>query len=340
MRERETPARRGPGRSAGSPPPAAAVDPLAAAAAHETPGGPRRGAHYAPAIAHLDPQRSTALDFPRVAGLIEDALAALPAGEHPYPRAKAVVDELVMTRPGPWPLELIWSYWHDAMRLDDAVDVVRGLPGVPAGSVVGRLVAGMAGDVSRTTAAERAEAYFHAYGLRLDASTPPSLLREGRFAPALHTLLERASRFYRDDDDTGRVADALPLLHALADLQNLLNEQVHPALESLVRGARRDALMALYALSRPELRPLLPIHRHVMLPELWMPALDAIATLERWQQVSAGFFAQLAQQGERILLSVRFGSWPATADRDQAANWARFWRAEVQGYGLARAVVA
>jgi hypothetical protein len=250
-----------------------------------------------------------------------------------------VVDALVMDRPGPWPLELIWSFWLDAMRLEEALGVIDLLPGVPGGSTVARLLAGMASDASRTSLGARAEAYRHAYGLRLDAATPPSLLRQARVPSALGTLLRRAARFLRDDDDTTITADAQPLLHALADLENLLNEAVHPALEDVTRSARRDMLLGLYALGRPELRPLLPIRRQVVLPEPWMAAVDAVATLERWPQVSSGFFGQLADAGERILLSVRFGGWAQFTDGDRAAGWARFWRAELHAYRLSRAVV-
>ena len=44
-------------------------------------------------------------------------------------------------------------------------------------------------------------------------------------------------------------------------------------------------------------------------------------------------FHHLASFGEQILLSIRFGDW---TDLDKkaahAANWARYWRSEIQGY--------
>src|SRR5262249_31860863 len=43
-------------------------------------------------------------------------------------------------------------------------------------------------------------------------------------------------------------------------------------------------------------------------------------------------FRNLGVFGEQILLSVRFGAWSDVNDRNQAANWARYWRAEIQGY--------
>ena len=36
--------------------------------------------------------------------------------------------------------------------------------------------------------------------------------------------------------------------------------------------------------------------------------------------------------GEQILLSIRYGAWSDVNEPVQAANWARFWRPEIQGY--------
>jgi hypothetical protein len=41
---------------------------------------------------------------------------------------------------------------------------------------------------------------------------------------------------------------------------------------------------------------------------------------------------QYAIFGEQIVLSVRYGNWSEVNVPAQAANWARFWRAEIQGY--------
>jgi hypothetical protein len=43
-------------------------------------------------------------------------------------------------------------------------------------------------------------------------------------------------------------------------------------------------------------------------------------------------FRDLGVFGERILLSIRFGNWNSIIDRESAANWARYWRPEIQGY--------
>ncbi len=34
----------------------------------------------------------------------------------------------------------------------------------------------------------------------------------------------------------------------------------------------------------------------------------------------------------RSLLSIRYGNWSDVNDREQAGNWARYWRPEIQGY--------
>ena len=38
------------------------------------------------------------------------------------------------------------------------------------------------------------------------------------------------------------------------------------------------------------------------------------------------------QFGEQLLLSIRYGAWSTVFDPNQAANWARYWRPEIQGY--------
>jgi hypothetical protein len=67
-------------------------------------------------------------------------------------------------------------------------------------------------------------------------------------------------------------------------------------------------------------------------PEPWMDKVDTVKTLKGWTDVSIVHFHDLAVFGEQILLSVRYGAWSIVNEPDQAANWARYWRPEVQGY--------
>jgi hypothetical protein len=43
-------------------------------------------------------------------------------------------------------------------------------------------------------------------------------------------------------------------------------------------------------------------------------------------------FRDLGVFGEQILLGIRFGAWPSVIEPEFAANWARYWRPEIQGY--------
>ena len=131
------------------------------------------------------------------------------------------------------------------------------------------------------------EAYAAAYGIESGPHPEDSHFRQARFTSALSTLFDRATNFFREDDDTTLSADALPLLHALDDLHGLLSDAGDPRLELVVRSTRRDMLVELYALNRPELRPMFPVHPNVTVPEPWMAVVDAVAILEGWDQVSA-----------------------------------------------------
>jgi hypothetical protein len=63
-----------------------------------------------------------------------------------------------------------------------------------------------------------------------------------------------------------------------------------------------------------------------------MDRVDAMKKLQGWTDSSIADFHELAVFGEQILLSIRFGAWSDVNDRDNAANWARYWRSEIQGY--------
>src|SRR5207244_2525143 len=70
----------------------------------------------------------------------------------------------------------------------------------------------------------------------------------------------------------------------------------------------------------------------VVYPEPWMDRVDAMKRVQGWTDTSIRHFHDLAWTGEQILLSIRFGNWSDVYDRNEAANWARFWRPEVQWY--------
>ena len=96
--------------------------------------------------------------------------------------------------------------------------------------------------------------------------------------------------------------------------------------------ARQEMLLQQWLLARPEFREFLPTRIMVALPEPWMDRVDAMKHIQGWTDVSILHFHNLAVFGERLLLSIRFGAWNTVDEPLQAANWARFWRPEVQGY--------
>ena len=63
-----------------------------------------------------------------------------------------------------------------------------------------------------------------------------------------------------------------------------------------------------------------------------MDRVDTINTLLGWNTSSITHFRDLAVYGEQILLSIRYGSWSTVNDAQQAKNWARYWRPEIQAY--------
>ncbi len=70
----------------------------------------------------------------------------------------------------------------------------------------------------------------------------------------------------------------------------------------------------------------------VAYPEPWMDRVDAMKKLQGWTDVNVLHFRDLGVFGEQLLLSIRYGAGCDIHDPDQAKNWARFWRAEIQGY--------
>lgn len=63
-----------------------------------------------------------------------------------------------------------------------------------------------------------------------------------------------------------------------------------------------------------------------------MDRVDNVKSMKGWTDASVVHFRNLAVYGEQILLSIRYGAWSITNSPAQAANWARYWRPEIQAY--------
>jgi hypothetical protein len=251
-------------------------------------------------------------------------------------------------------VELLWSYWHEECGLVQTMNAIswrfqnRRGPGDrdPLASMeidplrpLSNIVWGYVADEEhRLSVARRSYEYAHAYGLTLLGKAVPEVMpadSRPRFIEALHNLLHLCSVFYKEDDDTTVVADGFPVLNALKEVHLLLTQGASNQYGDLGWTARLEMLMQQWILARPEFREFLPRRIMVDYPEAWMPSVEAMKTLQGWPSASVLHFRDLAIYGEQILLSVRFEAWPRIIDAQDAANWARYWRPEVQNYAYA-----
>lgn len=248
-------------------------------------------------------------------------------------------------------LELIWSYWHEEGMLVQAMNAItwrfqnRRGPGdrdplamleIDPLRPLNNFIWGYIQDEQhRLTVPRRAYEYDHHYGLNLLGKAVPAVRGadpRSRFLEAFHNLLFLCSIFYKEDDDTTVVADGFPVLNALKEVHLLLTQGAHNQYGDLPWTARQEMLMQQWMLARPEMREYLPSRVMVDYPEAWMDRVETMKTLQSWTNTSILHFRDLGVFGEQILLGVRFGAWPSVIEPQFAANWARYWRPEIQGY--------
>ncbi|MFI7065685.1 hypothetical protein ACIBL3_32135 [Kribbella sp. NPDC050124] len=249
-------------------------------------------------------------------------------------------------------LELLWSYWNDESGLVQTINAItwrfqnrrHGGPGrdplagleIDPLRPLNNLLWGWIQDAQhRLTTTRRAYEYDHHYGLVLASRQGPPVRgadSRSRFVEALHNLLRLCAIFYHYDDDTTRIADGFSVLNALKETHLLLTQGQHNQYGDLPWTARHEMLMNQWILARPEMRDFLPTRTMVAYPEAWMDRVEAMNKLQGGSDASVLHFRDLAVFGEQLLLGIRFGAWTKVIEPDKAANWARYWRAEVQGY--------
>lgn len=248
-------------------------------------------------------------------------------------------------------LELIWNYWIEESMLVQAMNYlsrrfqnVRGpaerdplanLEIDPLRPLNNLLWGYIQDEQHRLSVIRRAHEYVHEYGFTLYGKAVAGLRpvdRRSKFLESFHNLLHQCVQFFRQDDDTTVVSDGFPVLNALKETHYLLAMGAHSQFGDLPATARQEMLVQQWLLSRPEMREFLGGRVMVPYPEPWMDRVDAMKSLMGWTDVSVVHFHDLAVFGEQVLLSVRYGAWSVTNDPNQAVNWARYWRAEIQGY--------
>ena len=248
-------------------------------------------------------------------------------------------------------IELIWSYWHEEGMLAQTMNAIafrfqnlRSSPNDPLGELeidplrpLNNIIWGYVQDRhNRLSIARRAFEYDHHYGLKLVGKAVPELRSadsRSKFIEAFHNLLHRTAVFYREDADTTVLADAFALLNALKDVHLLLAQGAHNQYGDLPWTARAEMLTEQWMLARPEMREFLRGRHMVPYQEAWMGAVDAMKKLQGWTDSTITHFNELAVDGERLLLSIRFGNWSdISLTEANAKNWARYWKPEIQRY--------
>ena len=248
-------------------------------------------------------------------------------------------------------LELIWSYWHEEGMLAQTMNAVmhrfqnRRGPGdlepltnleIDPLRPLGNLLWGHVQDeLHRLSVIRRAHEYEHHYGFTLHGKAVTRVRTaesRSKFIESFHNLLYRCTHFFREDDDTTVIADGFPVLNAVKETHYLLAQGAHNQFGDLPSTARQEMLIEMWLLARPEMRDFLGGRVMVPYPEVWMDRVDAVKALMGWTDVSVVHFHDLAVFGEQLLLAIRYGGWSLINDPEPAANWARFWRPQIQGY--------
>lgn len=256
-------------------------------------------------------------------------------------------------------MELIWTYWMSQARLPHTLaavtwrfqnrtrrgghDPLRNLEIDPLRGMAD-LLWGHAQDQQHQLTAERiAYECIHAYGISPSHVHPRPVRAadsRSRFMDAFHHLLALCAEFYKQDDNTTVIADGFPVLNALRETHLLLSKGTGNARTSIEFTSRMEGLMQQWMLGRPEMREFLPGRIMVAYPERWMDRVEAMKSLQGWDDTPVLLYRDLAVYGEQILLSIRYGAWAAVNDPEQAANFARANRPAIQSYGFAWAAVS
>jgi hypothetical protein len=248
-------------------------------------------------------------------------------------------------------LELIWSYFLEEAMLVQTIntitlrfqnvrragdhDPLANLEIDPLRPLNNLLWGYIQDEQHRLSVLRRGYEYDHHYGISIygkaigDLRTADS---RSKFLEAFHTLLYLSAIFFKEADDTTVKPDGFPLLNALKEVHLILSEGMHNQYGDLPWTARIEMLMQQWLLARPEFREFLPMRTMVAYPETWMSRVDAMKNLYGWIDTSVIQFNNLAIFGEKLLLSIRFHNWSEINDRNEAANWGKYWRSEIQGY--------
>jgi hypothetical protein len=249
-------------------------------------------------------------------------------------------------------IELIWNYWMEQGMLVQTMNVInlrfQNIKGNFYADRLQRFDADPLRPLShilwgyiqdeqhRLSIPRRLNEYDHEYGLTLTGRAVPRITpvdTRVKFLEAFHSLLTQCTIYFKESDDTTRIADAFPILNSLKEVHLLLAEGNHNAYGNLTWTARQEMMMQQYILSRTEMREFLGGRVMVPYPETWMDRVDTMRNLQGWGGTGIVHYYELAIHGELLLLSIRYGNWSdVNLDGNNAANWAQKFRNSVQRY--------
>ncbi|AXE21096.1 hypothetical protein DR864_26850 [Runella rosea] len=248
-------------------------------------------------------------------------------------------------------IELIWSYWVEQGMLVQTMNAIslrfqnistnQGTDPLSQLDIdplrpLANLFWGYIQDEQHTlTIKRRAYEYDHTYGLSLQGRAVPtfkSVDSRSKFLEAFHNLLHGTSIYFKESDDTTRIADAFPILNNLREVHLLLAEGNHNAYGNLTWTARQEMMLQQYLLARPEMREFLGGRIMVPYREGWMDRVDRMKQIQNWGSTSITHYYDLAQYGEIILLSIRVHDWSNEESTIVAGSWATNFRDNIQRY--------
>ena len=250
-------------------------------------------------------------------------------------------------------MELIWSYWHEEGGLVQTMNslslrfqnVRRPGPGPdPLANLaidplrpLNNIIWGYIEDErNRLTMNRRNLEYQYEYGIGLiGRGVQPIAVAENRtfFLRGFHSLLRACTEFYQQANFTTVIPDGFPILNHLREVHITLAEGAHNQYGDLPWTARAEMLTQQWILARPEVREFLGGRIMVPYTEPWMDRVDNMKSLQGWNPTNITHFHDLGTFGEQLLLSIRYGSWNSPGiGATNAANWAHYWREEIQRY--------
>lgn len=251
----------------------------------------------------------------------------------------------------PMLIELIWSYWIEEGMLVQVMNAIelrfqnKKIPYVknqlqnldisPLYPLNGLLWEYIESKTSRLSIQRRTYEYLHQYGIYLFGKAvpkPESVDSRSRFLESFHGLLHLCTVYYKEDADLTYNANAFPLLNALRDLHLLMAEGAYNQYNGLAWKSRKEMMFQQYILSRPEMREFLG--SRVMSPvDNWVKNVDTVKKLMGKPDISMKYFSDLAETGENIILSIRFGNWNNNSTNENDVKiWLAFWKNEIQRY--------